>query len=36
LIKPSKYEKWGGYQQWFPLNIEGMYRHVQLHRIQNP
>ena len=36
LIKLSKYEKWGGYQQWFPLNIEGMYRHVQLHRLQNP
>jgi glyoxylase-like metal-dependent hydrolase (beta-lactamase superfamily II) len=36
LIKLPKYEKWGGYQQWFPLNIDGMYRHVQLHRIPNP
>jgi glyoxylase-like metal-dependent hydrolase (beta-lactamase superfamily II) len=36
LIKLPKYEKWGGYQQWFPLNIEGMYRHVQLHRLPNP
>lgn len=36
LIKLSKYEKWAGYQQWFPLNIEGMYRHVQLHRVPNP
>jgi len=36
LIKLSKYEKWGGYQQWFPLNIEGMYRHVQRHHLQNP
>jgi glyoxylase-like metal-dependent hydrolase (beta-lactamase superfamily II) len=36
LIKLPKYEKWAGYQQWFPLNIEGMYRHVQLHRVPNP
>jgi glyoxylase-like metal-dependent hydrolase (beta-lactamase superfamily II) len=36
LIKLPKYEKWDGYQQWFPLNIDGMYRHVQLHRIPNP
>ena len=36
LIKLPKYEKWASYQQWFPLNIEGMYRHVQLHRLQNP
>ena len=36
LIKLPKYEKWTGYQQWFLLNIEGMYRHVQLHRLQNP
>jgi len=36
LIKLPKYEKWAGYQQWFPLNIDGMYRHVQLHRVPNP
>jgi glyoxylase-like metal-dependent hydrolase (beta-lactamase superfamily II) len=36
LIKLPKYEKWAGHQQWFPLNIEGMYRHVQLHRVPNP
>lgn len=36
LIKLPKYEKWTGYEQWFPLNIEGMYRHVQLHRRPNP
>jgi glyoxylase-like metal-dependent hydrolase (beta-lactamase superfamily II) len=36
LIKLPKYEKWFGYQQWFPLNLEGMYRHVQLHRFPNP
>ena len=28
-IKLSKYESWGGYQQMFQLNIEGMYRLVQ-------
>jgi glyoxylase-like metal-dependent hydrolase (beta-lactamase superfamily II) len=36
LIKLLKYEKWASYQQWFPLNIEGMYRYVELHRLQNP
>jgi glyoxylase-like metal-dependent hydrolase (beta-lactamase superfamily II) len=36
LIKLPKYEKWAGYQQMFPLNIEGMYQHVQLHRRPNP
>lgn len=35
-VKLSKYEKWTNYQQWFPLNVEGMYRHVQLHRSRNP
>lgn len=36
LIKLPKYESWAAYQQYFPLNIEGMYRHVQLHRRPNP
>jgi glyoxylase-like metal-dependent hydrolase (beta-lactamase superfamily II) len=36
LIKLPKYEKWAGYEQMFPLNIEGMYRRVQLHRRPNP
>jgi glyoxylase-like metal-dependent hydrolase (beta-lactamase superfamily II) len=36
LIKLPKYEKWAGYPQMFPLNVEGMYRHVQLHRRPNP
>ena len=36
LIKLPKYEKWAGYPQMFPLNVEGMYRHVQLHRLPNP
>lgn len=36
LVKLPKYEKWVGYQQSFPLNVEGMYRHVQMHRRGNP
>jgi hypothetical protein len=36
LIKLPKSEQWASYQQWFLLNIEGMYQHVQLHRLQNP
>jgi glyoxylase-like metal-dependent hydrolase (beta-lactamase superfamily II) len=36
LIKLPKYEKWAGYQQMLPLNIEGMYQHVQMHRRPNP
>jgi hypothetical protein len=34
-VKLAKYEKWGGYQQMLPLNVEGMYQHVQLHRQPN-
>ena len=36
LIRLPKYETWAGYQQMFPLNIEGMYQHIQLHRRPNP
>ncbi|MGH7267113.1 MAG: MBL fold metallo-hydrolase [Candidatus Rokuibacteriota bacterium] len=36
LVKLPKYERWAGYQQMFPLNVEGMYRHVQMHRRPNP
>jgi glyoxylase-like metal-dependent hydrolase (beta-lactamase superfamily II) len=36
VIKLSKYERWAGYEQMLPLNIEGMYLHVQLHRRPNP
>jgi glyoxylase-like metal-dependent hydrolase (beta-lactamase superfamily II) len=36
LVKLPKYEKWTQYQAWFPLNVEGMYRHVQMHRRPNP
>jgi hypothetical protein len=35
LVKLPKYEKWGAYKEWFPLNVEGMYRHVQMHRRPN-
>ena len=35
LIKLPKYAKWTAYEQWFPLNIEGMYQHVQMHRRPN-
>ncbi len=42
LITLPKYEKWSNYQnerpelRWFPMNIEGMYRHIQMHRIPTP
>jgi glyoxylase-like metal-dependent hydrolase (beta-lactamase superfamily II) len=35
LIKMEKYAKWAGYEQMLPLNIEGMYQHVQMHRRGN-
>lgn len=34
-IRLPKYEGWGGYQQMFQLNIEGMYRLVQANRRGN-
>lgn len=40
-IRLPKYEKWFGYQSdnprlnWFPMNIAGMYRHIQNHRRPN-
>lgn len=36
LVKLPTYEKRTQYQAWFPLNVEGMYRHVQMHRRPNP
>lgn len=36
LVKMEEYRDWGNYQNWLLLNIEGMYRHVQLHRRPNP
>jgi len=35
LIKMEQYADWGGYENWFELNIEGMYRLVQAHRRDN-
>jgi len=34
-IKLEKYKDWDQYEAWLPLNIEGMYRHVVLHRRPN-
>ncbi len=34
-IRLEKYEDWGQYKQWLPLNIEGLYRNIQLHRRGN-
>lgn len=34
-IKLEKYRDWAQYEQFLPLNIEGMYRHVNLHRRGN-
>jgi glyoxylase-like metal-dependent hydrolase (beta-lactamase superfamily II) len=35
LVKLTKYEKWGNYQQWLPLNVEGMYRYMTVYRRPN-
>lgn len=35
LVKMEKYSGWSQYKEWLPLNVEGMYRHVQLHRRPN-
>jgi glyoxylase-like metal-dependent hydrolase (beta-lactamase superfamily II) len=35
LIKMEQYAGWAGYEQMLPLNIEGMYQHVQMHRRGN-
>src|SRR5438876_10392696 len=32
LVKMPKYATWTNYEQWLTLNVEGMYRHVQMHR----
>jgi glyoxylase-like metal-dependent hydrolase (beta-lactamase superfamily II) len=34
-VKLTKYEKWGNYQQWLPLNVEGMYRYLSVYRRPN-
>ena len=35
LVKMEKYSNWGQYKEYLPLNIEGMVRHVQMHRRPN-
>jgi glyoxylase-like metal-dependent hydrolase (beta-lactamase superfamily II) len=34
-VKMEKYRSWASYDEWLPLNIEGMYRHLSLHRRPN-
>jgi len=34
-VQMPKYESWAGYKDMFPLNVAGMYRHVQAHRRPN-
>ena len=34
-IKLPKYRDWGQYEAWLPLNVEGMYERVSLHRRGN-
>lgn len=35
LVKMEKYRDWSNYKEYLPLNIEGMVRHVQMHRRSN-
>ncbi len=32
VVKLEEYSDWGQYEEWLPLNIEGVYSRVQLHR----
>ena len=34
-IMLPKYKAWGQYKNWFPLNIEGMYNQIKMHRRGN-
>jgi glyoxylase-like metal-dependent hydrolase (beta-lactamase superfamily II) len=34
-IKLDRYKDWFRYEEFLPLNIEGMYRHVNMHRRGN-
>ncbi len=34
-IRLSAYENWGQYDPWLPLNIEGIYKNISLHRRGN-
>lgn len=35
LVKMDKYSGWGNYKNYLPLNIDGMARHLQMHRLPN-
>lgn len=35
-IKLEKYQEWGQYKNFLPLNIEGVYRDISMHRRGNP
>lgn len=35
LVKMEKYSNWGSYKEYLPLNIEGMARHIEMHRRPN-
>lgn len=35
LVKMDKYGAWGNYKNYLPLNIEGMARHLEMHRLPN-
>lgn len=35
LVDMSEYKDWGAYENWFPLNVEGMYRHMSNFRRPN-
>jgi len=35
LVKMDKYSGWGNFGNYLPLNIEGMARHLQMHRLPN-
>ena len=35
-IKLPKYERWNFFQEWFPQNVEAIYRDITLHRVGNP
>lgn len=32
VVKLEEYSDWGQYEDWLPLNIEGVYNRIQLHR----
>ena len=34
-IRLDQYKDWGQYEKWLPLNIEGLYKQISLHRRGN-